>query len=157
MHGLSSATNTDVAIFGNNNGAAGTVAVKAAGVSAGGITFNPAGSGNYTLGGGAITLTGTAPTVTANTAAIIASVIAGAHGLIKAGSGTLVLTAAETYSDDTRITGGRSSSAAGASLGGSTNVTVLPDRQCPNLRPERAEPDDRQSAPWRPPPRVLPR
>ncbi len=122
----SSATNTDVAIFGNNNGAAGTVTVKAAGVSAGGITFNPTGSGNYTLSGGAITLTGSNPTVTANTAATIASVIAGAHGLTMAGNGTLTLTAAESYSDGTRISGGTLRLGSGGALGSSTNVTVFP-------------------------------
>ena len=58
---------TYTAVFGAGSGAAGTVTVGGA-VTANAITFNPTGSGAYTLNGGTITLGGTTPTITMNAA-----------------------------------------------------------------------------------------
>jgi autotransporter-associated beta strand protein len=121
-----SATNPDVAVFGAGSGTAGTVAVRAAGVAAGGITFNPPGSGNYILAGGAITLTGTAPAITSRVAATIGSALAGTGGLTKAGSGLLALAGTETYLGTTTILGGTLRLAVGGQLPAGTPVVVTP-------------------------------
>lgn len=75
-------TVTTTAIFGAGSGAAGIVTVGT--VTAGGITFNAPGSGNYTLSGGTITLGGIGnltPTITNTAASTIGSVIAGGAGV----------------------------------------------------------------------------
>ncbi|HEY5807044.1 MAG TPA: autotransporter-associated beta strand repeat-containing protein, partial [Povalibacter sp.] len=60
------------------------------------LTFNTTG---YVLSGGTLTLGGVNPTITTNaTTTTINSVIAGSAGLIKAGSGTLVLAGVNTFS-----------------------------------------------------------
>jgi fibronectin-binding autotransporter adhesin len=82
-------TSGDTAVFGSANGAAGTVTVGT--VDTGGLTFNAAGSSNYTLSGGTITLGGTAPTITTNADAVISSTLAGTAGLTKAGTSKLTL------------------------------------------------------------------
>lgn len=97
-------SNADVAVFGANNGAAGAITVGT--VTANGITFNAATSGNYSLSGGTLTLDGTTPTVTATVDASIASAIAGTLGLAKAGIGNLTLSGTNTYSGGTAVNAG---------------------------------------------------
>jgi len=82
-------TNADTAIFGAASGAAGTVTVTSATANA--ITFNAAGSGNYTLTGGTITLGGASATLTANANATIASVLSSGTSVTKSGTGILTL------------------------------------------------------------------
>ena len=97
---------SDIAVFGAGSGTAGLVTVVSG--SANGITFNAAGTGNYTLGSGTITLGGTSPTITVNASgtSTIASVLAGTAGLNIAGVGTLALTGSNAYTGATSITGG---------------------------------------------------
>jgi alpha-L-fucosidase 2 len=97
-------TVSDIAVFGVNNGAAGSIAVGT--VTANGITFNAPGSGNYTLTNGTITLGGASPTITANVDATIGSCLTGSVGLIKSGAGTLTLSGANTYTGNTTNNGG---------------------------------------------------
>jgi fibronectin-binding autotransporter adhesin len=113
-------TTNDIAIFGVANGAAGTINVGS--VIANGITFNPPGSGSYTLTGGTITLGGTSPTITSNAAAAINSTIAGASSLIKAGAGTLNLSGNNTYTGTTRIDGGILNVATLANYGSDSSI-----------------------------------
>lgn len=102
-------TTSDVAFFGVGNGAAATVTVSGS-VTTNGLTFNAAGSGNYTLSGGTIGLGGTTPTITVNAAGTttIGSVLTGTVGMVKSGTGTLSLTGlssstASNYSSSTVI------------------------------------------------------
>ena len=83
--------NFDGAIFGSDNGAAGTVTVGA--ISAGDLIFNPAGSGSYTLSSGTVTLTGSEPAITANANATIGAALAWTGTLAINGFGALTLTA----------------------------------------------------------------
>lgn len=118
----------DIAVFGNANGAAGTVTLGSA-VTAGGITFNAAGSGNYLITSGTITLAGTTPTITTNVNATISSGLTGSAGLTKAGAGTLTLSGVNSYSGGTFINAGTLSFSdptaanAGSLPGGS--ITIL--------------------------------
>ena len=86
-------------------GAAGTVGIAAAGVTAHNLTFNTTG---YLIQNNTLTLNGTAPTISTDIGitATVASVIAGSAGLTKAGTGTLVLTASNSYSGPTIINAG---------------------------------------------------
>ena len=88
------------AVFGNGNGAAGTVSLGT-GITAGGLTFNAPGSGSYTISGGTLTLAGATPLLTANVDAAISSVIAGSNGFTKTGAGTLTLSGSNTYGGST--------------------------------------------------------
>lgn len=97
-------TSSDVAVFGVANGSAATVAVGT--VNANGLTFNPPGSGTYTLSGGTITLGGTTPTITANTNATVGSALTGSASLTKAGAGMLTLSGKSMYSGNTTVSGG---------------------------------------------------
>ena len=83
---------SDNAVIGANNGAAGTITVTdAAGVAVSNITFNAAGSGNYTIAGSSLFLSGS-PTITvANGVTATNSSILGGTGFTKAGGGTLAL------------------------------------------------------------------
>ncbi len=83
------------AIFGNNNGAAGTVTLG--NLVADGVVFNPPGSGAYTLTSGTLTLSGTASIMTANTNAIIASVLSSSSNATLNGNGTLTLDTPATF------------------------------------------------------------
>jgi len=98
--------NVDTATFGVSNGAAGTITVG--GVTANGITFNSAGSGNYTLSSGTITMAGTTPTITVNATGTttLTSVLAGSAGFTKSGAGTLLLGTGNTYTGTTTISQG---------------------------------------------------
>ena len=107
--------NGDAAIFGSNNGVAGTVTIDdPSGVIASGLTFNAASSGNYTIaasGGDILTLTGTTPTITVATGLTptISAAIAGTNGLsfTGAGSGVLILSGSSNYSGNTTINSGQ--------------------------------------------------
>ena len=82
-------SNPDSAVFGVGSGTAGTVTL-ASPLTASGLTFNAAGSGNYLLNGGTLTLSG-ASTITTNASATIDSVLNGTAGLTVTGPGTLTL------------------------------------------------------------------
>jgi len=76
-------------------------------------------------GGNTLTLSGSAPTVTvdATSSATISAVVAGTQGLTKAGSGTLTLTGANTFSGDVNINAGTLSVSTTGNLGSTTNIT----------------------------------
>ncbi|MCB1225577.1 MAG: hypothetical protein KDK99_07205, partial [Verrucomicrobiales bacterium] len=92
------------AIFGVGSGAAGAVTLGGP-ITVGALTFDPTGSGAYTLSGDVLTLTGG---VTMNAAATIQSVLAGSAGLNLSGSQMLTLSggSANTYTGTTTIDGG---------------------------------------------------
>ncbi|MEI8372586.1 MAG: autotransporter-associated beta strand repeat-containing protein [Planctomycetota bacterium] len=71
-------------------------------VYANGIIFDQAG----TLSSGTINLAGTSPSITANANGTISSVIGGFAGLTKTGNSTLTLSATNTYTGTTTISGG---------------------------------------------------
>ena len=87
----------NAAVFGHNNGAAGTVTVGA--ITAEGLVFNPPGSGAYTLTSGTLTLSGSTPTITANTDATIGSVVSssGTYAVTMNGLQTLTFTNPATF------------------------------------------------------------
>ena len=72
----------------------------AAGITANSVTFNNPG---YIITGGTLTLGGAQPGITNNAFATISSTLAGTSGLVKAGSGTLTLTAANNYTGGTVV------------------------------------------------------
>ncbi|MDB6119858.1 MAG: uncharacterized protein JWO08_3639, partial [Verrucomicrobiaceae bacterium] len=89
-------------------GTPGTVTLGAP-ITAGGLIFN---AGGYTLAGtGAnpLTLVGPASIQVngATTAATISAILAGSAGLVKAGTGDLLLTGANTFTGGTSVTAGR--------------------------------------------------
>ena len=89
----------DPVTFGANNGTAGTVTLGAD-IQAGGLTFNPATSGNYTIAGsGSYTLELTGSSVAANTNATLAANTTFDSGLVLTGtfSGILALTGNNTF------------------------------------------------------------
>ena len=96
--GASGNSTGDIDVFGDLNGAAGTITVGS--VSAGTIIFNPAGSANYLLTGGTISL---GSTITVNANAAIASTIAGSAGMIVNGGSTLTLTGSNSYTGTTTV------------------------------------------------------
>ncbi len=97
-------SNPDSAVFGVGSGTAGTVTL-ASPLTASGLTFNAAGSGNYLLNGGTLTLSG-ASTITTNASATIDSVLNGTAGLTVTGPGTLTLGGANVYSGTTAVNAG---------------------------------------------------
>ena len=107
-----SGTDND-AVFGV---AAGTVTIPSA-VTANDLTFSTDG---YTVTGGSLTLNGTTPTLTTDpgVSAVISSVISGASGLVKAGSGTLSLSGANDYTGGTTLNAGLLSADHDSALGG---------------------------------------
>ncbi|CAN5496736.1 hypothetical protein BH09VER1_BH09VER1_42960 [soil metagenome] len=105
----------DTAVFGNANGAAGTVSLGSA-ITAGGITFNLPGSGNYLISSGTLTLGGSTPTLNTVANAEISSAIIGTTGLVKTGTGKLTLSGTNTYSGGTQISAGTLSFSAGVNL-----------------------------------------
>lgn len=121
----------DIAVF---TGSAGTVTVDtnggASGVQAGGLHFAQTG---YVVTGDELTLDAAtsdnlaeiAVGPAAGTVATISSVMNGASGINKTGAGTLVLSAANTYAGDTRLTGGVLSVAEDANLGGSASSVAF--------------------------------
>ena len=107
--------NNDTAIFG---GTAGTVTLGT-GITVGGLTFDTAG---YTVAGNTLTF-GIAGNIAANADATISSILAG-NAITKTGTGTLVLTGTNSYTNTT-ISAGTLQIGAGGSTGtlGSGTVT----------------------------------
>ncbi len=90
----------DAAIFGGTAGAV-TLGVP---ITAQSLQFNTSG---YALSGSALTLSGTAPGIDIGSGTVtINSILAGTSGFTKSGAGNLVLSAANTYSGATNISGG---------------------------------------------------
>ncbi len=136
------------AVFGDANGAAGTVTIDdtSGTVTAAGLTFNAPGSGSYTIasnGVDTLTLSGSSPIISVSTgvSATIAPIVGSfgsyalqgstATGLIIKGLGTLTLSGANTYSGSTIIENNGAASTGtsvilnGGSLGSSgSNVFV---------------------------------
>ena len=83
---------TDTAVFGNNNGAAGTVTLSAP-LSTGSISFLSPGTGSYIVGNSTsqLTISTGDVSVAPNVSATITSPIAGSNGLTVSGGGTLHL------------------------------------------------------------------
>ncbi len=81
------------AVFGANNGAAGTVSINTngAGVTVSNLTFNAAGSGGYLINGAPLILTSNATITVASGVSATNSAPLGGLGFTKAGPGTLVL------------------------------------------------------------------
>ncbi|MFZ2278158.1 MAG: autotransporter-associated beta strand repeat-containing protein [Prosthecobacter sp.] len=104
----------DSAIFG---GTAGTVTLGGA-VTAGNMVFNSA----YTVLGGGNTLTLANSTITTNANTIIGAVLGGSSGLTKNGTGSLTLSAMNTYTGATTISSGVLSVTALANGGSSSNI-----------------------------------
>ncbi|MET3654872.1 beta strand repeat-containing protein, partial [Dyella japonica] len=113
----------DIAIIGNNNGAAGTLTLTTP-ITVGGLVFNAPGSGVYTLSGNTLSLTGSS-TITANANATIASTLVGSTGMVKNGAGTLTLSGANSYTGGTAINGGTLQVASDANLGAATGALSL--------------------------------
>ena len=92
----------DDAIFANT---AGTVTL-AAGVAANDLTFSSTG---YLIQSNSLTLNGTTPTLTTDpgVSATISSVVSGAAGLVKGGSGTLTLSGINNYAGGTTVNAGK--------------------------------------------------
>ncbi|PWL18378.1 autotransporter outer membrane beta-barrel domain-containing protein [Falsochrobactrum shanghaiense] len=108
----------DTAIFG---GTAGTVTLGSP-ISVGGLTFNV---GGYTLNGSVLTLGGATPTIAANSGTTtINSVLAGASGFTKAGSGTLVLRGANTFTGNINLLAGTLDINGNAALGAAANRVI---------------------------------
>lgn len=109
----------------NFGGTAGMVTVSGTVDTASGLTFETAG---YTLTSGTINLAGASAannTISVSTGtATINSVLAGSTGLTKAGSGTLTLSAANTYTGTTTINSGTLEANAAGALGNSTVINV---------------------------------
>lgn len=104
---LNTNSTTDALNFGTATAglAAGPITVSGI-VSAGDITFGSA-SGAVVLSGGTITLTAAQTTTVNNTTDTIGSILAGAStSFTKAGTGTLILTGANSYTGTTIIRGG---------------------------------------------------
>ena len=111
----------DTAIFG---GTGATVALGT-GITAGGLIFN---TGGYVVSGNTLTLAGTTPTIdVVNTAATatISAIVAGSAGLNKTGTGTLMLSGANTYTGGTTIAGGRVTLGNAAGLGAVSSAVAI--------------------------------
>ena len=94
-------------ILGSTNAAAGTITLGT-NITVGNLTFNPAGSGDYTLAGGgyALTLSGSpVVSVATNGSPVITASVAGA-GFSKADAGTLTLSGSNLYSGTLFVNGG---------------------------------------------------
>ncbi len=120
--------NGDAPVFGANNGAAGVVTIDdaAGGVTAAGLTFNAAGSGNYTVAAaGADTLTLVSPTITVNANAEISAPIAGTTGITVAGTGNFTLSGTNTYTGANLVSNGTLTIASGGNLGSATNTLTM--------------------------------
>ena len=121
MSGTTTTNSTDALNFGTGSAglAAGTITVSGT-VNANSLTFGST-SGNITLSGGTITLGGTTPTITVNNSSgNITSVLAGSAGLTKAGTGTLVLSGANTYAGATTLSAGTLDLNSGTAIGTGT-------------------------------------
>lgn len=96
----------NTAIFGSNNGAAGTVTLGA-NITVGGLTFNPATSGNYTIASsGSYSLELTGSSIVANANATLASNTTFANGLNLTGGQQLTLSGSNINTAGTTVTAG---------------------------------------------------
>jgi fibronectin-binding autotransporter adhesin len=92
------------------------------------MTFDPVGSGNYTLSGGELScVNALSCTYTANVSGTIGSLISGSKLLLKEGTQTLTLSGANTYTGNTTISKGTLATTNNNSLGSSTGTTTLGD------------------------------
>ncbi|MCX6880090.1 MAG: autotransporter-associated beta strand repeat-containing protein, partial [Verrucomicrobia bacterium] len=106
--------NNDTAVFG---GTTGTITLGT-NITAGGLTFTAA----YTLTGGSVTFG--APGTISNAANVtIASVLAGTQPITKSGTGTLTLTASNTFSGDLVINAGAMDNVKVGTFGTGSNIT----------------------------------
>ncbi|MHB1767099.1 MAG: beta strand repeat-containing protein [Phycisphaerae bacterium] len=97
---------TNTATFGSNNGTAGTVTLGA-NITVGGLTFNPATSGNYTIAGsGSYTLELTGSSVVANANATLAANTTFDNGLDLTGGQQLTLSGTNTNATGTTVAAG---------------------------------------------------
>ncbi|RUT97686.1 hypothetical protein EOD23_28250, partial [Mesorhizobium sp. USDA-HM6] len=113
--------NLDNAIF---SGTAGTVTLGTP-ITVHNLTFL---SNGYVLSGGTLTLAGVTPTINTGNGAVtqtINSTIAGAAGLTKAGTGSLVLNGNNTFTGDVTVNAGALVVNASAALGNVANMVNL--------------------------------
>ena len=108
-------------MFGGSTGLSNTNDLDA-GTQFGNLTFSST-AGAFTLGGNSIVLSGVITSYSTNSETI-ALPLGGTNGLTNAGPGTVVLTAANTYSGGTAVTAGKLIIATAASLPAGTNLTV---------------------------------
>ena len=106
---------------GTNATAASTVTVTGTIAGVAGLTFD-ASEGPFTLTGGTLTLTGTASIEVDSTTATISSVLGGTVGMTKTGSGTLILSGANTYTGATTVSAGILSVQNAGALGTAANT-----------------------------------
>jgi autotransporter-associated beta strand protein len=95
---------SNAAVFGSDNGAAGTVTVGT--VTAAGLVFDAPGSGTYTLTSGTLTLSGSTPVISGNVNATIGSVLSGTGTVVLDGTGIVTFSGANTYTGTTIIASG---------------------------------------------------
>ena len=108
----------------NFGGDAGTVTVSGTVNALSGLTFETTG---YTLTSGTINLAGATAadnTISSTGTTTINSVLSGSTGLTKAGSGTVELSAANTFTGNTTVNAGTLEANAAGSLGNSTVINV---------------------------------
>jgi autotransporter-associated beta strand protein len=127
--------NGNTALFGVASGAGDVVTIDDAssGVTAAGLTFNPPGSGNYTIAamaGDSLALTGTASVpapinVAAGLDSTISAPITGSNGLTLIGPGTLDLSGANTYDGNTALNSGTLNLDSGGTLGDPSAALVF--------------------------------
>ena len=114
--------------IGNTSGAAITLSTNNAQNWNGDFTF--AGSNDLNLGGGAVTMSSSRTVTVASGNLTVAGVISdGSNGysLTKAGTGTLTLAGADTYSGPTTVSGGTLQIGAGGAAGSINNTSGVTD------------------------------
>ena len=122
-------TTAYTAQFGDAFGAAGTVTLNAP-ITANGLSFAAAGSGNYTIAGAAanpLTLGGPTPTISTSfgVSPTISATIAGSAGVTLTGAGTVNFSGSNTYTGGTTVNGGTLSIGSVNGLGvGGLNVSA---------------------------------
>ena len=113
------------AVIGNSNGAAGLITVTGGSPAVNSLTFNPAGSGSYLLTGNAIQLAGSASTnLNANANVVISNSLVCPGAVIKGGGGTLTLSGSNSFGSTMTIAAGTVVAGNQFALG-STNGSVV--------------------------------